>query len=397
MHILVFHQYYNNPDCFGSGRHYTFLAQWAKKHEVTVISTTARLNKRTTFGFPEAPPGVQLKLFDVPYANAMSSRQRLQAFARYAAGAVRRGLQGPRPDVVFGTSTPLTAAWAAAQVARLRRVPWVFEVRDLWPDFPVQMGALPNPLLRRRLYAMEKNLYRRADHLIPLSPGMAQHIEAQGISPERITTQLNGSSMDLLARWSTADVAALRRQHALEGRKVILYAGTFGRANDIQTLIQAAAQLAHRTDWAFVFVGHGYHADALAQAAHAQDNLFVLPPQPKHQAYGWYKMAALSLVSFMDLPVLATNSPSKLFDSLSSGAPVIVNTPGWMKTFVETHGCGWHVPAGDAEALAGRIRQVLDDPDALEAARTAGLRLAPSFDRVHLAEELETLFERVVR
>lgn len=396
MHILVFHQYYNTPDCFGSGRHYTFMEQWGRTHNVTVISTTARMHKRTSHSFPDAPPGVRLKLFDVPYANTMSTRARLRAFARYATGAFRRGLSVPRPDVIFGTSTPLTAAWAAAQVARVRRVPWVFEVRDLWPDFPVQMGALPNPWLQKRLYGMEKNLYQRADHIIPLSSGMAEHIRAQGIPPERITTQFNGSSMDLLARWSDADVAALRRQHGLADRKVILYAGTFGRANDIPTLMAAAAQLAHRNDWAFVFVGHGYHAEALQQAARTQDNLFVLPQQPKHQAYGWYRMAALSLVSFVDLPVLATNSPSKLFDSLSSGAPVVVNTAGWMKTFVETHGCGWHVPAGNADALAGCIRQVLDTPGLLDNARAAGLQLAPTFDRVHLAQEIASIFEKLV-
>ncbi len=396
MHILVFHQYYNNPDCFGSGRHYTFVKQWGLKHKVTVISSTVRLNERRTTLFPEAPPGVTLNLFDVPYTNAMSSRARFRAFAHYAAGAVYRGLRVPQPDVIFGTSTPLTAAWAAAQVARLRRVPWMFEVRDLWPDFPVQMGALGNPWLQRRLYGMEKKLYRWADHIIPLSSGMDNHIRRHGIAPSKITTQYNGTSMDLLNRWSETDVEALRRKHGLATRKVILYAGTFGRANGIPTLIQAAAQHAHRDDWCFVFVGHGYHTQALQQAAKQQENLMVLPSQPKYQAYGWYRLADLSLVSFMDLPVLATNSPSKLFDSLSSGTPVIVNTPGWMKSFVETHGCGWHVPAGDADALANRIQQALDTPGEFAQARAAGLHLAPTFDRIHLANEISAIFEQLV-
>ena len=151
MHIAVFLQHYHTPDCPTAGRPYALVERLGRDHEVTVITTRAWEGTRTAHRFPWAPPGVDLVRFDVPYDNAMSAPRRLASFLHYAARAVRHGLQMPRPDVILGSSTPLTAAAAAGLVARVRGVPWVFEVRDLWPAFPLQMRAVPRVVLPRPL------------------------------------------------------------------------------------------------------------------------------------------------------------------------------------------------------------------------------------------------------
>ncbi|MGI9174317.1 MAG: glycosyltransferase family 4 protein [Rhodothermales bacterium] len=397
MHIAVFYQYYHNPDCAATGRHYTFIKHWSERHQVTLITTNTWRGQRLTRRFDWVPPGVRLLELDVAYANAMTVPQRLFAFGRYALGALRHGLTIPKPDVIFGTSTPLSAAWIAGQVARLRGVPWVFEVRDLWPDFPIQMGAVTNGWLQRRLYAAERRLYQSAAHVVPLSPDMERHVRAQGIPPERITMLFNGTDLDLAAQATEADVRHLRRQFGLGDRRVVLYAGTFGRANDLPTLITAAERLAHRGDLCFVFAGDGYYLDTLRSAEARLPNVRVLPPQPRHGAFALFKLAELALVPFLGLPVLAANSPAKFFDSLAVGTPVLVTNPGWTKAFVEEHRCGWFVPASCPDVLAQWIDDLFGRPGALVEAGAHGQAVAErTFGRVEQARTLEDLFQRVV-
>lgn len=397
MHIAVFFQYYHNPDCAATGRHYTFLKHWSARHEVTLVTTNAWRARRITSRFDWVPPDVRLLELDVPYANTMTARRRLFAFGRYVLGALHHGLSMPKPDVVFGTSTPLSAAWITAQVAQLRGVPWVFEVRDLWPDFPVQMGAVRNPWLQRRLYAAERRLYRSAAHIVPLSPDMERHVRACGVPSENVTMLFNGTDLDLAAQCTEADAASLRSALDLGHRRVVLYAGTFGRANDIPTLIAAAERLAHRDDLLFVFAGDGYYRDALRAAKARLPDVRVLPPQPRHRAFALFRLADVSLVPFLGLPVLAANSPAKLFDSLAAGTPVVVTNPGWTKAFVEEHRCGWYVPASRPNTLAQRIEALFGRPGVLAEAGRRGAAVAQrAFDRVEQARTLEALFYRVV-
>ena len=396
MHVAVFSQYHTNPDCPATSRHYTLLAHLAKSHRVTLLTTPAWKSQRLTRQFPWVPSGVEIREARVPYDNTMGPARRALAFAQYAAWAVREGLRLDRPDVIWGISTPLTAAWAAAQVARWRRVPWVFEVQDLWPAFPIAMGAVPTALARQQLYTLEKRLYRSADHIVPLSPDMARYVTNLGIAPEKVTTVLNGTDLELAARATPDVVARLREIHGLGGQRVILYAGTFGRANDISTLVAAAEALAAtEPDTTWLFLGHGYHEPLIAAAAARwPGRIRLVGGQARHEVFGWFALAEVSVVSFLGLPVLDANSPAKLYDSLAVGTPVIVTNPGWTRALVEEHGCGWYVPAGDAEVLAQQLRALLADAGALAAAGARGRQLAEAaFDRQQLARHVQRLLE----
>jgi glycosyltransferase involved in cell wall biosynthesis len=398
MHIAVFSQYHTSPDCPATSRHYTLLAEIAKHHRVTLLTTPAWRSQQLTQEFVWVPPGVELREANIPYTNKMGPARRALAFAQYAAWAVRAGRQLDRPDVVWGISTPLTAAWAAARVARYWRVPWVFEVQDLWPSFPVAMGAVPTALARQQLFALEKRLYDSAAHIVPLSPDMSHYVMEQGIPAAKITTLLNGTDLDLAARATPAAVAALRHDQELEGQKVVLYAGTFGRANDIPTVVAAAeALVAADPAVTWLFLGHGYYAPLVAAAAERwPGRIRLVGGQPRHAVFSWFALADVAVVSFLGLPVLDANSPAKLYDALAVGTPVVVTNPGWTKSLVEQHGCGWYTPAGDAPALAERLSAVLANPDALLAAGTRGRALAHvAFDRQLLAEQMRSILEGV--
>ena len=396
MHIAVFSQYHTNPDCPATSRHYALLARLAQTHRVTLLTTPAWKGQRLTQEFAWVPAGVDIQEANVAYDNRMGPTRRALAFAHYAAWAVRAGLRLERPDVIWGISTPLTAAWAAARVAGWRRVPWVFEVQDLWPAFPIAMGAVPTALARQQLFRLEKRLYDSARHVVPLSPDMARYVTNLGIAPEKVTTVLNGTDLELAARATPAAAAQLRQAQGLAGKRVVLYAGTFGRANDIPTLVAAAETLMAADEQAvWLFLGHGFHQPLVAAAAARwPGRIRLVGGQARHAVFAWFALAEVSVVSFLGLPVLDANSPAKLYDSLAVGTPVVVTNRGWTKELVEKHGCGWYVPAGNAPALAAQLAVLLAQPAALAAAGERGRQLARTeFDRQQLAAQMQQILE----
>lgn len=398
VHIAVFSQYHTNPDCPATSRHYALLAHIARTHRVTLISTAAWAKQRLSQEFAWVPAGVELRTVNVPYHNRMGPARRALAFAQYAAGAVREGLRIDKPDVIWGISTPLTAAWAAARVARWRRVPWVFEVQDLWPSFPIAMGAVPTVWARQQLFALEHRLYQSAAHVVPLSPDMARYVVGTGVAPAKVTTILNGTDFDLAARPTPSSVANLRQDYNLVGKRIVLYAGTFGRANGIPTLVAAAELLAAaRPDVVWLFLGDGYYKPLLRAAANRCSAIRLIGGQPRHAVFNWFSLADVSVVSFLDLSVLDANSPAKLYDSLAVATPVVVTNRGWTKTLVEEHGCGWFVPAGQPQVLAQRLSELLAD-DAQQRLWDAGQRGATlaqqEFDRQKLASQMQSVLEQ---
>ena len=399
MHIAVFSQYHTNPDCPATSRHYTLLAHIAKTHRVTLLTTPAWKSQRLTQQFPWVPEGVEIHEAEVRYDNKMGPVRRVLAFAQYAAWAVREGLRIDKPDVIWGISTPLTAAWAAAQVARRRRVPWVFEVQDLWPSFPIAMGAVPTALARQQLYQLEKRLYRSARHILPLSPDMARYVTDLGIPAAKVTTVLNGTDLELVARATPDAVAQLRQEQGLVGKRVVLYAGTFGRANDIPTLVVAAeALVATDAEVVWLFLGHGFFEPLIAAAAARwPGRIRLVRGQARHEVFSWFALADVSVVSFLGLPVLDSNSPAKLYDSLAVGTPVVVTNAGWTKALVEEYACGWYVPAGDAPALAAHLQNLLRQPETLVRAGANGRVLAAQeFDRQRMAARVQQVLEAAI-
>ena len=398
MHIAVFLQYYHTPDCPTAARPYALVERLGRDHDVTVVTTRAWEDKRQTHRYPWAPSGVNLVRFDVPYDNTMSAPQRLASFLKYAARAIRYGLQMPRPDLILGSSTPLTAAAAAGTVARLRDIPWIFEVRDLWPAFPIQMGAVPDYGLHTVLRWGEAALYRSAAEVVTLSPDMERHVRACAPSTS-VTTVEYGADFDLVDDIGVEKRTEIEEAFDLDRRFLVLYAGSFGRANALPTMLKAARRLtAVRSDVLVAFAGHGHHEPMVREAARRHEAIRRLPPLPYPDALALFACADLSLVSFIDRPVLASNSPGKFFDSLATGTPVVVTNPGWTSRFVERHECGWAVPPESPEILATRLQTVLASPDRLATAgRNAQRSARQHFDRSNIMTRYASLVERTAR
>ena len=386
--ILVLYQHYHTPDCPGGGRIYSLLHTLKERASVTLITSNARRAERCTTDFPWFPKGISAREVNVPYKNRMPTRQRIWSYLSFAAKAFWHSVRHTQPDLIYGISTPLSTALAAAMAARWHGVPWLFEIRDLWPAFPIQMGAVPFDWLERTLYRAERLLYRSAAHILTVSPDMTAYVEETGQTPDRVTTILPGSDLDYLHSTNAPSPSHVRRQYDLPDTPLVLYAGTFGRANDIPTLIDVAKQC-EDDDFSFVFVGRGFYEPELRRLANANPSVFLVPPQPQHHMGTWYELADLSIVSFLDRPVLATNSPAKFFDSLTMGTPVLVTNPGWTKTFVETHQCGWYVPPSSPASMTQKLRSLMSDPTILREAGAHGQTVAR--ERFNRSDQLSVI------
>lgn len=385
MRILYLHQFFITRAGVGGTRSYEFARRFvARGHGVRMV--TAGAGREDVEGIEVV--GVRGGYSDYVSATAVAYPRRMLAFARFALAATLATLRGPRPDVVYATSPPLTMALPALAAAARWRAPLVFEVRDLWPEAPIQMGALRSPLARRLARALERFVYRRSARVIALSPGIRDGVLAAGTPGERVALVPNASDLDLF------DPARARPDPALDGRFVASYFGTMGEANDLGAVLEAARLAPEIT---FVLMGDGKHRAALERAAPA-NVIFRAAAAAKEEVAALAAASAACLTLFKDVPVLATNSPNKLFDTFAAGRPAIVNMDGWMRELVERNDAGLYVRAGDAPELAEKLRWLRDNPDAAERmGRNARALAEREFARDALAERALALLEEAAR
>jgi glycosyltransferase involved in cell wall biosynthesis len=383
MRILYLHQFFVTRAGVGGTRSYEFARRFvARGHEVRIVTAAGGAGPGT-----RAVDGIELVAVRGAYsdyvrATALSYPRRMLAFAGFAAAATAAALRGPRPDVVYATSPPLTMALPALAVAAVRRVPLVWEVRDLWPEAPIQMGALRNPLLRRAARALERFVYRRSARLIALSPGIRDGMVAAGAPAERVTLVPNAADLDLF------------RPAAPPERFRVSYFGTMGEANDLTAAIEAARLL---PDVEFLLVGDGKRRAELERSA-PPNVVFTGPASGKEEVAELASRSSACLTLFKDVPVLATNSPNKLFDTFAAGRPAIVNMDGWMRELVERNEAGLYVRAGDAAQLAERIAWLRGHPEEAERmGRNARVLAEREFDRDELAGRALAVLEEATR
>lgn len=336
---------------------------------------------------------------DYMEATSRGYASRSAAFGRFAAGAAAAALRAPRPDVILATSPPLTIAVSAMAVKAVRRAPIVFEVRDLWPRAPIEMGALRNPAARRAALALERAAYRSAERVIALSPGIRDGVLSAGVPPERVEVIPNASDLELFS--PDVDPGGLRARLGLPAEAFVCsYFGAMGEANDLTQVVEAATLLRDRGEngVAFVLQGDGKRRAAIESevARRGLRNVIVLPAAGKPEAARLAAASDACMTIFKAVPVLATNSPNKLFDTFAAGRPAIVNSDGWQRELVEEAGAGLYARAGDPADLAAQVLRLRDDPEEARRMGASARRLAEErFDRRLLAERLRAVLERV--
>jgi glycosyltransferase involved in cell wall biosynthesis len=398
MRIAYLHQYYQSRERAGGTRSYEFGRRLVDRgHEVHMITTDSYAARPGSRWRVTEEGGMTVHWLPVPYANTMSAARRIISFGQFAALAGPRAAR-VRPDVVLASSTPLTIAVPGLLATRLARSRFVFEVRDLWPEVPIEMGFLKNPVARHLAVHLAEAAYRRADQVIALSPGMAEGVIRHGYPAGQIVVVPNAADLDLFAA-PPAEVAAFRSQRTWLGdRPLVVYTGTFGSVNGVDYLVRLAAQVRDLApDIRFLLVGRGAHYEpvrALAQQMGLLDQtVFLSEAIPRSELPLVLGAASIATSVVIPVPGLENNSANKFFDSLAAGRPIAINHGGWQADLIEETGAGLVLDPHDVSAAARLLVRRITDRQWLETAgRAAGDLATQRFSRDRLFE----LFEQAV-
>jgi putative colanic acid biosynthesis glycosyltransferase WcaI len=307
------------------------------------------------------------------------------------------GLLQARPDVVVATSPQFFTVVAGWAVAAIRRLPFVFELRDLWPASIHAVGALRASTALRWLERLELFFYRRAAKVVALTEAFKHDLVSRGIPAEHVAVVLNG--FDFARYTPQPRDMSLTQQLGLEGCFVVGYIGTHGMAHALDRVLDAAALLRDTPAIRFLFVGAGALRDALiAQAAQQHlDNVIFVPAQPKTCMPAYWSICDLALVPLKNTPLFTTVLPSKIFEAMGMGRALVLAAPeGEASQIIRATGAGVIVPPECPTAMARAIRELYHDKALVERSAMHALRAAPQFSREQQARDLIHIFEQVV-
>lgn len=403
LHILLIHQVFVRPEDPGGTRHFEFARHLTQHgHRVTVLSGARSYLTGQRLLSPrrqELAPGLQVVRCWVLGGRDRGAAWRTVGFLSFTLSAVWEGLRVGRVDLVWGTSPPLFQGWSAWAVARLKRVPWLLEVRDLWPEFAVAIGALRSRTLIALSRWLEHFLYRRAPRIVVNSPGFVPYVEQGGADPAKVVTVPNG--VDTARFAAVSESFGLRHAHGLDGKFMALYAGAHGMANDLWQILQAADALKQDPGIAFVLLGDGAEKRQLMDYAQARQlrNVLFLPPVSKQGIPAILAEADCGIATLKPLEMFTTTYPNKVFDYMAAGKPVVLAIDGVIRQLVEHAQAGIFVPPGDGPALAQAIKRLQSDPaTAARMGRQGRQYVAAHYDHkllaVQMQREIESLAER---
>lgn len=332
--------------------------------------------------------GIKVIYIRVAYDQAMNIFRRLLSFISFMVKSSWIAFRQTDIKLVIATSTPLTIGFPALLLKKVKRIPYIFEVRDLWPEVPIQMGGLENSLLKSLAISFEKVIYKNALHIVALSPGMQEGV-IKYVSKEKTSMIPNMSKVEeFQPRQKNLDLA---RKLGLGNNKFkAVHFGSLGIANGAMTIIESARELRNNPEIEFIFIGGGATEGELINACqqYQLNNVKFLGKFSMRDTSEIVNICDVSLVSFADIPILYTNSPNKLFDSLSAGKPIIVNSAGWTKSLVEKYNCGYYVNPNKPMELAEKLIYLTKHPELVEAMGKESRKLAlEKFDKSILCKE----------
>jgi glycosyltransferase involved in cell wall biosynthesis len=399
LRVLYFYQYFTTPKGAWSTRAYEFARRWVEcGDEVTVVTSVYDKSDLRPSGLVERfdVDGIEVIVLNIRLSNKHGIAQRLYTFAMYALLASWYAIR-VSADVVVASSGPITVGIPGVIARYVRRRPFVFEVRDLWPEGAIQLDILRGQVPIRLARWFERLCYRTASSVVALSKGQADWIRRDHALDE-LHIVPNASDNALVEAVGRLE----QRPDWAEGRHLVLYTGTLGLIDDCAQILDIAHLLQERgrDDVQFVIIGDGKERAPLEQRAAREvlDHVHFLGLKPKEDVMRWLQEATCALFVVKDVPFLATASPNKLFDAFAAGVPVVQATQGWIKDLLDRERCGLTVPQSDPAAMAEAVLRLVDDPDLRESMGANARRVArEEFDRDLLAEKMHGILQRAVR
>ncbi|MFT6865552.1 MAG: glycosyltransferase involved in cell wall biosynthesis [Cyclobacteriaceae bacterium] len=378
MKILYIHQYFRTPEEGGCTRSY-HLAKGLVENGYEVEIITAHNGRYECKDID----GIHVRYLPVAYSNKFGFLRRIFAFLKYVRSAIKESKKIQRIDLAYVMTTPLTTGLIALNLKKSRNIPYCFEVGDLWPEAPIQMGAIKNSIFKSILYRFERKCYFEAQKIVALSPAIRNYIEK--VSPVTKVFVIPN-----LAHCSYYEHKISIKKHGHESPFRIGYIGTIGRANHLTFLVNVAREsIKKNLPLEFHIMGEGGEARKIKKSVSRLSNVIIHDFGPTSGVKTLIEKMDAVYVSFKNIPVLNTGSPNKFFDGLASGKLIIINFEGWIKDVIESNKCGFTYTPQKPKQFLKRIKPYLESADLLLKAQQNSRRVAETFyDKELLVKKL---------
>lgn len=350
MRILYIHQYFAFPDEGGGTRSYDLAKSFAKKdYDLVILSATSdeKLKSRHRWNIIRRD-GIEVQYIYLPYNNGMSYLKRSLVFFKFLWFTSFRTLK-IKADVILATSTPLTIGIPALIKKWFHKTPYVFEVRDVWPEVVIAIGAVRNKFLQKLLYKLEEVIYKNASIIVPLSVDMKTSIITRYpkfLDKSRVVIP----NISEINRFQISEGGIdLKEKIGFNPRFSILYAGTFGKVNGIEYVVHLATKtLKIDPKLVYILIGKGAEKEKIIHLAKNRKvlnkNVFIFDPIPKKELPLWYASVSMGSSFVIDIEELWANSANKFFDTLAAGKPILINHEGWQAKKIRLKNIGYVLP-----------------------------------------------------
>ncbi len=407
MRLLIIHQYYLGKNDPGGSRFNQFVKYWSNKgHQITVIAGTVHYatgKKEDKYKGKWVVKEVESDNVTVYRTYVYSGYNvnfvgRLWGYLSFMVSATWAGLLSGKQDLILVTSPPLFVGVSGYILSRLKRIPYVFEVRDLWPESAVDTGVLTNKYVIKLAYILEGFIYKTAKLINVLTPAFRETlIKKKSVSPGKITMIPNGADLDIFHpgvknNW-------VREKYNLKDKFVIMYIGAHGVANNLITIIQVAEKLKEYHDIVFMLIGDGMQKEMLVKEAAGRglDNVIFVESQPKEKVVDFCNAADVCTAVLKKVDTFKTVYPNKVFDYMSSAKPIILAIDGVARELVEKAQAGIYVEPENVDQFKEAVLHLYNNRHLLDKLGENGYQYVKKhFSRYVLSEEYEKILTGLV-
>ena len=392
MHILYIHQHFATPEGSTGTRSYEFARRWVKAgHKVTMITgyyDIGGLQVNKGLYRKQTIEGINVVIVGTKYSNKQSYIRRIISFLSFCLLSIYAGIRVKDADVIYASSTPLTIGIPTMFIKWVKGIPFVFEVRDRWPEIPIELGIIKNRLLIKILLRLEKTIYTSCSSIVALSPGQAEGIKEVLADGRPIAVIPN--SCDINVFRPDIDGSAVRQRRGWGDKLVLLHTGAMGKVNGLKFVIEAAERLKNQSDVTFALIGDGNQKSSLESEVKklGLQNVEILSSVPKRELSEFYAAADTGLVIIGNYPIIEHNSANKFFDSLSAGKPVLINYSGWQRKILEENEAGFGCDLCNLEQFVEKVLYLNSHRQQIKQMGQNARRVAvEKFDRDRLAKQ----------
>ncbi|MFH1897596.1 MAG: glycosyltransferase family 4 protein [Candidatus Desantisbacteria bacterium] len=405
MRILFIHQYFLSPNEAGGTRHFE-MARYLVKHghkvsiitsKVSYLTGTVKEKYKRRFLIKEEIEGVEI-IRAWTYSKVHKSfKHRILGFFSFVALSIWTSLFIGKYDVVIATSPPLFQGISGWIVSKLKRCPFIFEIRDLWPAFAIDMGELTNPTTIKLAMWLENFLYTKADYFISLTPAYSEYLIENRVEKEKIFLIPNGVETDTFFPMSRDNW--VRQEYKLNDKFVLAYGGAHGIANDLDTILDCAKYLKEHPDIVFLLIGDGKEKKNLIKRKDVEeiDNLIFIHAQPKEKMPYFYAASDVCIATLQGIGMFKKVYPNKLFDYMASARPTILAIDGEARKILEKANGGVYIEPKNPEDMANAVLRLYGNRELCEIlGRNARDFVVREFTRQKQAEKLISMLKKTI-